>query len=485
MDFAQTLETLAKFEGRRALVIENDAAKYVAPIAAHFEKTEALSLALFPLRNNEPAIQNVNRSQWLGGELPYEASTFDAVFLLRALSTRSEWLEILRETMRVLKQRAHLVVAENSAVAATQTQIIVMDLERLMCDRDAVLLNQIAPDVSIEDIRRELRHLELNHLRSVDVPPEDGGVHSPERVALKRNCLERIKLDLLPSLSQLGDHRREFEQRLMDLKRRIEVIGVAPLGLVLMHGTRKTVYATSEGSLFASEILAADAPALPIDEADDVALEGSMETAAPSEIEMLPTPELLSLVISGGESSRRLQKLAKRILREYGSRAVADERNPQKLVENFGISNAYAAQIVATFELGRRFFASDEESPVLRGPEDIYAHTVDMVKMRREQFRALYLDNRQRLVADEVISIGTLTSAILHPREVFRPALTHRAVSVILVHNHPSGDAAPSVEDVEMTRQLADAGKILGIELLDHVIVGTDGWFSMRHMDLI
>ena len=485
MDFAQTLETLAKFEGHRALVLENGAGRYVEPISAYFEKVEALSLALYPLRGSESIAQNVNRSQWLGGELPFESASFDAVFLLRVLSTRSGWLDILKEAMRVLKQRGHLVVAEDSVVAATQTQIIVMDLERLMRDRDAVLLNQIAPEVSIEDIRRELRHLELNHLRSVDVPPDDGGISSSERVSLKRQCLERIKLDLLPSLGQLGDHRREFEQRLMELKRRIEVIGVAPIGLVLMHGTRKTVYAASEGSLFASEILAADAPTLLADEADDDTADGTMEIAAPSEIEMLATPELLSLIMSGGESSTRLETLAKSILREYGSRAVADERNPRKLVENFGINATHAAQIVATFELGRRFFASDEESPVLRGPEDIYAHTADMAKLRREQFRGLYLDNRQRLVADEIISIGTLTSAILHPREVFRPALSHRAVSVILVHNHPSGDSSPSVEDVEMTRQLAEAGKILGIELLDHVIVGTEGWFSMRHMDLI
>jgi DNA repair protein RadC len=202
-------------------------------------------------------------------------------------------------------------------------------------------------------------------------------------------------------------------------------------------------------------------------------------------MEALPSANLLSLVLSGGESPRRMEKLAQRILKEYGSRAVADERDPQKLVENFGLSPTRAAQIVATFELGRRFFASEEEAPVLRGPEDIYAHTADMSKLKREQFRGLYLDNRQRLVADEIISIGTLTSAILHPREVFRPALTHRAVSVILVHNHPSGKSEPSVEDIEMTRQIYEAGRILGIELLDHVIVGTEGWFSMKNADLI
>jgi DNA repair protein RadC len=109
----------------------------------------------------------------------------------------------------------------------------------------------------------------------------------------------------------------------------------------------------------------------------------------------------------------------------------------------------------------------------------------DMGALRREQFRGLYLNNRQKLVADEIISIGTLTSAILHPREVFRPALTHHAVSLILLHNHPSGDPEPSPEDLEMTRRLHRAGQILGIELLDHVIVAGDSWYSMKNANLI
>jgi DNA repair protein RadC len=109
----------------------------------------------------------------------------------------------------------------------------------------------------------------------------------------------------------------------------------------------------------------------------------------------------------------------------------------------------------------------------------------DMRALRREQFRGLYLNNRQKLVADEIISIGTLTNAILHPREVFRPALTHHAVCLILVHNHPSGDPEPSPEDIEMTRRLQRAGQILGIELLDHVIIAADSWFSMKNANLI
>ncbi len=485
MDFAHTLETLGRLDGQRALVIESGSGKYIAPIARHFKEIEMISTASSAGRAAVEIPANVRHSGFFGGDLPYESGSFDAVFLMRVLTSRADWSEILREAMRLLRQQAYLVVAEDSTVAATQTQIILMELEKLLCDRDHALLDALSPSVSLDDVRRELKNLELNHFRSVELSPEDSNGGLARHALLKRECLDRIKLDLLPSLSKLGGRRREFEQRLMDLKRRIEVYGVAPLGLVVFHGVRKTVYAAAEGSLFASEILTAEAPSVALESAESEVAELMQDPAPTSVMDKLPSANLLSLIMSGGESHHRMEKLAQRILKEYGSRAVADERDPRKLVENFGISPTRAAQIVATFELGRRFFASDEEAPVLRGPEDIFAHTSDMAKLKREQFRGLYLDNRQRLVADEVISIGTLTSAILHPREVFRPALTHRAVSVILVHNHPSGESEPSVEDIEMTRQLYEAGRILGIELLDHVIVGSEGWFSMKSADLI
>jgi len=97
----------------------------------------------------------------------------------------------------------------------------------------------------------------------------------------------------------------------------------------------------------------------------------------------------------------------------------------------------------------------------------------------KEQLRGLYLGSRYQIVHDEVISIGTLTSNVVHPREVFQPALSHGAVAVIVAHNHPSGLLAPSAEDIEVTRQLIAAGKILGIDLLDHLIIAGDDYKSV------
>ncbi len=475
-------ECLATFEGRRALVIDDGRGGYLDLIAQRYDEAhlvQAFSAAISAKRALDTP-DNVKFSAWQGAELPFAADAFDAVFLVHTLGRVTDRAALIGDCLRVLKQRAPLVALEFSLAVSTPRQINLLSLERLLRDRDEALRGEPLPWLASEDLQRELRALDLHHLRYLDISPEQ--TSGTALAELKRESLERIKLDLLPSLSRLGEQRDAFEHRLIEIKRAIELTGVAPLGHVLVYGVKKTVYAATEASLFASVPLTPEParPAALATGADMPPLPASPAAA----IETLSTGELLSLIFTGGESQSRLERLAARILREYGSRAVAAERNPQALVETFGIGYAQALQIVAAFELGRRFFAADADAPVLRGPEDIFQFAAEMGKLKREQFRGLYLDNRQRLVADEVISIGTLTSAILHPREVFRPAFSHNAVSMVLVHNHPSGDAEPSNEDIEMTRQLSKAGQILGIELLDHVIIGGDIWYSMKNASL-
>jgi DNA repair protein RadC len=483
----QLLEALTRFTGQRALIVDSGHDRYLAGIARRFEQVDAISVA--HERNmrihGASAPANVTRLVWQPGDFPFADGTFDAVFLLHATAGVLDPRQLLRESLRTLKQRGELVIVEADAHATTEQQTIMLELERLMHDRDGALTEHTPVWLTVDELRAELRNLDLHHARVTEYTPEDYGLDSVGRQLLKRESLERLKVDLLPALSRLGSRRNEFERRLIDLKRRIEVVGVSPLNVVMIHGLKKTAYATSETSLFAGEIFAPDAGMMRFEMKEDDLPIPTLTGSAGIALDSLGTPELLSLIMTGGESSSRLEKLAKRVLSEYGSRAVADERNPDALVETLGISATRASQIVAAFELGRRFFASpDDDAPILRGPEDIFRYVSDMAKLRREQFRGLYLNNRNRLVADEVIAIGTLTSAVIHPREVFRPALTHHAVSVIIVHNHPSGDPEPSPEDIELTRQLHQAGQILGMELLDHVVVGGDSWFSMRDADL-
>jgi len=116
----------------------------------------------------------------------------------------------------------------------------------------------------------------------------------------------------------------------------------------------------------------------------------------------------------------------------------------------------------------------------LRDPDLAYALVRDMGKLRQEHVRALYLDARSCLIQQETIAIGTLTASLIHPREVFRPALACAAASLILAHNHPSGDESPSADDRAVTRRLRQAGELLGIELADHLVVGASGYTSLR-----
>jgi DNA repair protein RadC len=143
---------------------------------------------------------------------------------------------------------------------------------------------------------------------------------------------------------------------------------------------------------------------------------------------------------------------------------------------------AKSASVCASLELGRRLAARRlHPGAAIRGPEDVFAHFHSSLRLvSHEKFIALLLDGRHRVLREEVVSQGTLTASLVHPREVFRPALREAAAALILVHNHPSGDPAPSAEDREVTRRLVRAGELLGVRVLDHVVVAERGFCSLQ-----
>jgi DNA repair protein RadC len=183
--------------------------------------------------------------------------------------------------------------------------------------------------------------------------------------------------------------------------------------------------------------------------------------------------ELIAIVLNVGTKKEEVLTMSRRLLKEYGNSAVVYQKDPKKIQEMLGIPLVKSCQLVACFELGRRFFKNEEgRKPItIRTASQVNDYLKDMRDLPKEHLRGLYLDNHYRLIHDEVISIGSLTSNIIHPREVFRPALEYGASAVILAHNHPSGVAKASDADITITRQIVEAGKILGIGLLDHVIV--------------
>ena len=193
----------------------------------------------------------------------------------------------------------------------------------------------------------------------------------------------------------------------------------------------------------------------------------------------LSLSELLAIVLGVGTKKEEVMAMTSRILKEYGDKNIANQHNPKALVKDLDIPIGKACQIVAAFSLGKRFFQKENGSVTLRTAKDVFEYLKDMRDLPKEHLRGLYLNSRYKLIHDEVISIGSLTSNVVHPREVFKPGLDYSAVAVILAHNHPSGSAKPSTADIEITRQLVKAGKILGIELIDHIIIAKNKFLSV------
>jgi len=200
--------------------------------------------------------------------------------------------------------------------------------------------------------------------------------------------------------------------------------------------------------------------------------------------EALADDELLAVILARGARGKGLIHIARRVLDSHGFGTLLGQGAVERLCQLCDVGEVHACQILACFELGRRFFQK-ANGISLRTPEAVYEHLRSMCRLSKEAFRGLYLDVKGRLVHDEIVSLGILTMNLVHPREVFRPAIEHSAASVILVHNHPSGDPSPSAEDLRVTRQLVEVGKLVDIEVLDHVIIGREGFVSLRRKGLM
>jgi DNA repair protein RadC len=190
--------------------------------------------------------------------------------------------------------------------------------------------------------------------------------------------------------------------------------------------------------------------------------------------------ELMAILLGTGTKREEVLTMSQRIIKEYGEKAIINELDARRLANALDIPLVKSAQIVAAFELGRRFFSQKAGKPVfIRNSTQAYEHLKDMAHARKEQLRGLYLNSRHELIHDEVLSVGSLTANIVHPREVFQPAITHSAVAVIIAHNHPSGDPTPTPPDLAVTEQLRKAGETLGISLLDHIIITPESYESI------
>ncbi|NLG68514.1 MAG: DNA repair protein RadC [Firmicutes bacterium] len=201
----------------------------------------------------------------------------------------------------------------------------------------------------------------------------------------------------------------------------------------------------------------------------------------------LSDAERLAVLLGTGRRGRPAVELAAELLLALGGLSGMAMADPGALMAVPGVGPAKAAQVLAAIELARRMVrVGPERRPALQTPADVYdLMAVEMSRQDREQFAVLLLDARHRLIRVCPVAVGHLTQVPAHPRDVFKAAVRHSAAAVVVVHNHPSGDPTPSPEDVALTQRLAAAGETLGIEVLDHVVIGHGRYESLRAMGVL
>lgn len=204
--------------------------------------------------------------------------------------------------------------------------------------------------------------------------------------------------------------------------------------------------------------------------------------------ETLSNSELIAILLKTGTTKLSSLQLAERVINQNadGLRNLANI-TLEELMDIDGIGQAKAATVVAAVELGKRISASEA---IQRGKISCVEDVVDIFMerlryLKKEMFEVLLLDTKGNIISSENISIGDLCSSVVHPRETFKSAIKKSAAAIIFVHNHPSGDPTPSNEDISITKRLIEAGNILGISVLDHIIIGDGVFVSMKASDLI
>jgi DNA repair protein RadC len=199
--------------------------------------------------------------------------------------------------------------------------------------------------------------------------------------------------------------------------------------------------------------------------------------------EKLSNSELLAIILRSGTKEENVVELANKILKRFSANELPN-LTFNDLKDYPGLGPAKACEIIACFELGKRLL-KDKKAEIYLTPREVWKELKDLRDHKKEHFVIFYLDSRNQEIRREIISVGSLNANLVHPREVFEPAVRNLAAQIILAHNHPSGDPTPSEDDLEITKRLIEAGKILGIEVIDHIIIAKNGFLSFREKNLI
>lgn len=198
------------------------------------------------------------------------------------------------------------------------------------------------------------------------------------------------------------------------------------------------------------------------------------------------TAELLAIVLRTGTGGENVLRLAERLLAEFGSLPGLSRASISELMNVKGVGEAKASEVKAAIELGRRLMASaPEERPVVSSPADAANLLMsEMMFLEQEHLRLILLDTRNRVLQTPTIYVGSLNTSVVRIGELFRAALKANAAAMIVAHNHPSGDPSPSPEDIRVTRQLVEAGKLMDVDVLDHIVIGHQRFVSLKERGL-
>ncbi len=197
----------------------------------------------------------------------------------------------------------------------------------------------------------------------------------------------------------------------------------------------------------------------------------------------LSNSELLAIILRSGKKGENVIDLANKILKKFKTENLP-ATSFDELKSFPGLGPVKACEILACFELGRRLLKGKVAGLYLK-PEDVWKELRDIRDHKKEHFVIFFLDSRNQEIKREVISVGSLNANLVHPREVFEPAVKNLAAQVILAHNHPSGDAEPSEDDLKLNKRLVEAGEILGIQVIDHIIITKNGYLSFKEKGLL
>ena len=193
-------------------------------------------------------------------------------------------------------------------------------------------------------------------------------------------------------------------------------------------------------------------------------------------VENLSDSELLAIILQNGTFGENVITLSQRLISMYGLEKL-NSISLQELMKVKGIGLAKATKLVSMFELNKRIKSGTIHNKTIKNPEDVVMYFMEKLKdLKKEHFFAIYLNSKNKIIGEKLISVGTINQSLVDHREIFKEAFKYNANAFVLVHNHPSGDPRPSPEDVEITKKIKECGKVTDIELLDHIIIGRDDW---------